>query len=160
MKYENSNAIEIFYYFKTRYINISGRRDQQPARSSYCTGRVKIFINVLHIHTQRKSIGNIGAMEREKIPVRNPRTGKEDYYITPPSQTRLAEECARIRKHQVAWAKAPISYRVEVLLRWANAIEANRKALADAECQDTGRRRLSHISINTFCRNQSVEQTR
>eukprot|EP00944_MAST-04C_sp_MAST-4C-sp1_P012471 g12471.t1 len=89
-------------------------------------------------------------MEREKIPVRNPRTGKEDYYITPPSQTRLAEECARIRKHQVAWAKAPISYRVEVLLRWANAIEANRKALADAECQDTGRRRLSHISINTF----------
>ena len=89
-------------------------------------------------------------MEREKIAVRNPRTGKEDYFITPPSKSQLAEECARLRKHQVAWAQAPISYRVEVLLKWANAIEANKSALIDAEIQDTGRRRLSHISASMF----------
>ena len=80
----------------------------------------------IFIHNESQSV-TLGQW-REKIPVRNPRTGKEDYYIPPPTQTRLAEECARIRKHQVAWAKAPISYRVEVLLRWANAIEANRKS--------------------------------
>jgi acyl-CoA reductase-like NAD-dependent aldehyde dehydrogenase len=38
-----------------------------------------------------------------QLPVRNPRTGEIDMYITPPSLAEIAATCARLREKQDAW---------------------------------------------------------
>lgn len=78
------------------------------------------------------------------IPVTNPRTGEVDTHITPASTAEVAAECARLRAVQPAWAAAPVSHRAAVLCRWADAIEAARGLIGDAEAIDTGRLRVAH----------------
>jgi succinate-semialdehyde dehydrogenase / glutarate-semialdehyde dehydrogenase len=78
------------------------------------------------------------------LPVRNPRTGRVDYLVHPPTQAEIAEHCASLRMAQHAWTTAGMDHRVAVLRRWADAIVANAKAIGDAETVDTGRSRVSH----------------
>jgi succinate-semialdehyde dehydrogenase / glutarate-semialdehyde dehydrogenase len=80
----------------------------------------------------------------EPIPVLNPRTGRVDYTVQPPTEAALDAACRELRAAQAAWATQPLQGRIDVLRRWAGAIRRHAQAIGDAEEQDTGRRRLSH----------------
>lgn len=81
------------------------------------------------------------------IPVRNPRTGETDAWITPPTLSELDEIAARLRAAQSAWAAESIEARMERLKRWADAIEADQYAIAKALEADTGRRRVAMLEV-------------
>lgn len=85
----------------------------------------------------------VGAMTGAPIDVINPRTGQVDYRIYPPTGAQLADSCARLRTSQRAWSERGVEARAAALLRWAEAIERHRDAIAEAECRDTGRYRLA-----------------
>jgi succinate-semialdehyde dehydrogenase / glutarate-semialdehyde dehydrogenase len=72
------------------------------------------------------------------LPVTNPYTGEVDYEITPPTAEELAELCDSLRAAQVKWAAAPLEHRAEVMLRWADELEAAYGRLSAADFTDTG----------------------
>ncbi|HWH25099.1 MAG TPA: aldehyde dehydrogenase family protein [Pseudolysinimonas sp.] len=76
------------------------------------------------------------------IPVRNPRTGLVDLTLQPPSAEELDEICARLRAGQLAWEKAGIEHRAEVMLRWADEMDKRSDEIIEAERVDTGRFRI------------------
>ena len=77
------------------------------------------------------------------LPVRNPRTGEVDYHITPPNAAELAAKAKAMRAAQADWAAAPIEHRCAVMMKWADEIAKNKKAIVAAESKDTGRYRIS-----------------
>lgn len=81
------------------------------------------------------------------IPVRNPRTGETDAWITPPTVEALDAIVARLRAAQAEWAKESIEARMERLKRWADAIETDQAAIAKALEADTGRRRVAMLEV-------------
>ncbi len=82
--------------------------------------------------------GTSGRPPGGKLPVRNPYTGEVDYEITPPAQEELTELCDSLRAAQVKWGAAPLEHRVEVMLRWADELEAAYGPLSAADFTDTG----------------------
>lgn len=87
-------------------------------------------------------------LTRSPLPVRNPRTGEIDTYITPASAEEVAATCARLRKAQGAWGRAPIAHRIEVLNRWADRLEAHKQALSAADSIDTGGGQISQVAAD------------
>ncbi|MGX6648535.1 aldehyde dehydrogenase family protein [Maricaulaceae bacterium MS644] len=81
------------------------------------------------------------------IQVRNPRTGRHDYQITPPSPAELDAMAARLRGAQAAWAALTIEDRMARLSVWADVIEAHLDAVAAALEIDTGRRRVARLEV-------------
>jgi succinate-semialdehyde dehydrogenase/glutarate-semialdehyde dehydrogenase len=79
------------------------------------------------------------------IPVRNPRTGEIDYWITPP---KLSEECDRLRSAQPTWAES-LEQRISALQQWKQAIQNHREALLAALVADTGRLGVSVLEIDS-----------
>jgi len=77
------------------------------------------------------------------LPVRNPRTGEIDLHITPPTGAEIKAICDRLRAAQRVWARRPLAERVKAMSAWANEIQKNHMAIAEADCQDTG---YSHTS--------------
>ena len=86
----------------------------------------------------------------EKIEVRNPRTGKIDYWITPPTGDRLAEICTRLRKAQVAWQQSGLEKRIEAMQQWKKALLSHKDELTEALVADTGRLSESIIEVDSF----------
>lgn len=78
------------------------------------------------------------------LPVRNPRSGENDYAIVPPSAEELHAIATDLRRAQSAWATSPLERRLAVMRRWADSIERHAQAIGDAEAIDTARHRLSH----------------
>ncbi|MFE9601299.1 aldehyde dehydrogenase family protein [Streptomyces hokutonensis] len=78
------------------------------------------------------------------MPVTNPRTGRVDHLLRPPTPDEVARLCAGLRTAQPAWTAVGIDHRAAVLRRWADAIEANATVIGDAEMTDTGRSRVAH----------------
>jgi succinate-semialdehyde dehydrogenase/glutarate-semialdehyde dehydrogenase len=76
--------------------------------------------------------------EPRVLPVRNPYTGEVDYAITPPTPRELAATCASLRKAQASWAAAGLERRTEVMLRWADELDAAYGPLSAADLADTG----------------------
>ena len=70
-------------------------------------------------------------MARE-IPVRNPRTGENDYAIRAPDEAELAEIAAAMRAAQPAWQALGAAGRAEILNKWAEALLAEPDAVLDA----------------------------
>ena len=83
---------------------------------------------------------------RKPLPVRNPRTGEIDMYITPPSSEEIAATCARLRKAQEAWGRAPLDHRIGVMKKWADRLQAHRAALIEADSVDTGYGQISRVA--------------
>jgi succinate-semialdehyde dehydrogenase / glutarate-semialdehyde dehydrogenase len=75
---------------------------------------------------------------RVSLPVTNPYTGEVDYQITAPAPGELTQLCDSLRAAQVKWAAAPLEHRVEVMLRWADELDAAYGALSAADFTDTG----------------------
>ncbi|MEQ8432643.1 MAG: aldehyde dehydrogenase family protein [Oceanicaulis sp.] len=81
------------------------------------------------------------------IQVRNPRTGRHDYQITPPTPAELDAIAIRLRAAQVGWAALTMEERMAKLSVWADAIEADLDAVAAALEIDTGRRRVARLEV-------------
>lgn len=79
--------------------------------------------------------------------VRNPRTGEEDYEITPASSDDIAREATRLRAAQPGWLALGAEGRAAVLIRWADAIEAAMPALVERLSVDTGRVGIAKIEV-------------
>lgn len=84
------------------------------------------------------------------IQVRNPRTGKFDYTIAPPSNTLLEQQCLRLRQAQVHWQKIGIEGRIQALQQWKQGIISQRDRLTAALVNDTGRLSISVLEIDSF----------
>ena len=85
-----------------------------------------------------------------QIKVRNPRTGKIDYWITPPAGDQLAEICSRSREAQVEWQQSTIESRIEAMQGWKQAVLSSKDELTDALVADTGRLSESIVEIESF----------
>jgi acyl-CoA reductase-like NAD-dependent aldehyde dehydrogenase len=82
-----------------------------------------------------------------KIKVRNPRTGAIDYFITPPTEAEITEQCHNLRQAQVDW-QLDINQRIEVLQTWKQALLSEKDVLVKALVVDTGRIRESVMEID------------
>ena len=81
------------------------------------------------------------------IPVRNPRTGEIDYHIEAASGDDIAAAAMRLRASQPAWAALGAQARAAVLLRWADALQANMAGIVGQLSIDTGRLAIAHIEL-------------
>ncbi|NEQ66811.1 MAG: aldehyde dehydrogenase family protein [Symploca sp. SIO2D2] len=71
--------------------------------------------------------------------VRNPRTGKFDYEITPPTPEQLAEQCTNLRKAQINWQQSGLASRIEAMQAWKQALLSQKEEIVQALVSDTGR---------------------
>lgn len=86
----------------------------------------------------------------DKIAVRNPRTGKIDYWIAPPTGDRLTEMCSGLRFSQVDWQQGGLAKRIEALQLWKQAVLSQKDELINALVTDTGRLSESVIEVDSF----------
>lgn len=83
----------------------------------------------------------------------NPRTGQADYVFAPATLDEVAQKAADLRSAQPAWLSSGLKARTEALLKWADAIEANRLDVITALSIDTGRWFLSETEVDGAVRN-------
>ncbi len=81
------------------------------------------------------------------IPVRNPRTGAVDYEIEAATADEIAATAARLRSSQPAWLALGADGRAAVLLRWAEAMQANMAGIIHQLSIDTGRVAIANIEL-------------
>jgi succinate-semialdehyde dehydrogenase / glutarate-semialdehyde dehydrogenase len=86
----------------------------------------------------------------QQINIRNPRTGKIDYQITPPTSEQLTEKSTRLRQAQINWQQQGLSHRIETLQQWKQAILSQKDRLKQALITDTGRLSVSILEIDSF----------
>ena len=85
-----------------------------------------------------------------KIEVRNPRNGKVDYWITPPTSEQLAAQCQQLREAQINWQQGGLEQRIEALQEWKQALLAQKDEITQALVADTGRLSVSVLEIDSF----------
>jgi acyl-CoA reductase-like NAD-dependent aldehyde dehydrogenase len=85
-----------------------------------------------------------------QISVRNPRSGKVDYWITPPTPEQLAAECTRLREAQIDWQQGGLERRIEAMQAWKQAILSHKDELTKALVADTGRGSVSGLEFDSF----------
>ncbi len=81
------------------------------------------------------------------IPVRNPRSGEIDYHIEAASSDEIAKIALRLRANQPGWLALGTKGRAEVLLRWADALQANMAGIVRQLSVDTGRVAIANIEL-------------
>jgi succinate-semialdehyde dehydrogenase / glutarate-semialdehyde dehydrogenase len=84
------------------------------------------------------------------IQVRNPRTGKLDHAIAPPSGDLLKEQSIGLRQAQMHWQQIGVAGRIEALQLWKQAVLSQRDRLTEALVNDTGRLSISVLEIDAF----------
>ena len=81
------------------------------------------------------------------IPVRNPRTGEIDYQIEAATAQEIGATARRLRAHQPAWLALGAEGRAAVLLRWADALQANIAGIVGQLSVDTGRVAIANVEL-------------
>jgi succinate-semialdehyde dehydrogenase / glutarate-semialdehyde dehydrogenase len=81
--------------------------------------------------------------------VRNPRNGLYDYAFPIATPTQIAEFSTKLRAQSHVWGEMTPKARADVLLRWADAMKAERQSLIDALIHDTGRARESVLEVDS-----------
>jgi succinate-semialdehyde dehydrogenase/glutarate-semialdehyde dehydrogenase len=87
--------------------------------------------------------------------VRDPRTGRVERLLTPPTDDELAATAARLRTAQPAWEARGPRGRAAVLRAWADVLDKHTDALVDALVRDTGRiheSRMEAVQIPAMAR--------
>lgn len=79
--------------------------------------------------------------------IRNPRSGKFDYEISPPDDEELENICKKARQAQSEWNLIGIDKRCQILSTLADLIERNAHYIASALVDDTGRKKISFIEV-------------
>ncbi len=82
------------------------------------------------------------------IPVRNPRTGEDDYSIEPLDRAAVDRIAIDLRARQAAWAARTADTRGAMLQQLAAAIRRDASAIGAALTIDTGRRAISMIEVD------------
>lgn len=82
------------------------------------------------------------------LTVVNPRTGRAEQSLTPPTGAELVELAARLRDGQPAWEALGPDGRAKILLGWRDRIAAHRGELERALIADTGRRPESVLEVD------------
>ncbi len=85
-----------------------------------------------------------------KVSVRNPRSGKVDYWITPPTPEQLAKQCTCLREAQIDWQQGGLEQRIEAIQAWKQALLSQRDELTKALVTDTGRWSVSVLEIDSL----------
>jgi acyl-CoA reductase-like NAD-dependent aldehyde dehydrogenase len=85
----------------------------------------------------------------QQLTARNPRTGAHDHAFAAMDGADVASLANDLRVGQPAWAALGFQGRGEVLVRFAEALEARREALGVALEEDTGRRRIARLEIDS-----------
>ena len=75
----------------------------------------------------------------EILKVRNPRTGKVDYSIQPPTPAQLADLCDRLRSSQTDWQQSGLEKRIEAMQEWKQILLSHKDELINTLVTDTGR---------------------
>ncbi|MGK7917002.1 MAG: aldehyde dehydrogenase family protein [Prochloraceae cyanobacterium] len=75
----------------------------------------------------------------EILKVRNPRTGKVDYSIKPPTSAQLADLCDRLRSSQIHWQQSGLEKRIEAMQEWKQILLSHKDELINTLVTDTGR---------------------
>jgi acyl-CoA reductase-like NAD-dependent aldehyde dehydrogenase len=86
------------------------------------------------------------------MPVRNPRTGQNDYAIDPAGPAQVQAIACKLREAQPIWAALAPEARADALLALADAIEARRGPIGDALTIDTGRGAISRVEVESVIR--------
>ena len=81
------------------------------------------------------------------IQIRNPRTGANDYTITPFDRERLEARCSQLRSGQAGWIALGVEGRTKAMLALCDAVDRNYDAILEALCVDTGRHEMSVAEI-------------
>ena len=84
-----------------------------------------------------------------QLQIRNPRTGKIDYFITPLTTEKIATKCINLRTAQIEWQNLGIQKRIEVIQEWKKVIFSHQEKLTKALLNDTGRLIESKIEIDS-----------
>jgi succinate-semialdehyde dehydrogenase/glutarate-semialdehyde dehydrogenase len=84
------------------------------------------------------------------IQIRNPRTGKLDYEIVPPSENLLKQKCLHLRQAQINWQQIGVEGRIKALQQLKQAILSQRVNLTEALVKDTGRLSISVLEVDSF----------
>ncbi|MFN3607615.1 MAG: aldehyde dehydrogenase family protein [Hyphomonas sp.] len=87
-------------------------------------------------------------MTTRTLPVRNPRTGVNDFEITAAGPEEIAATASRLRAAQREWAARSLQERGAALLRLADTLLAHRAAITGALEIDTGRRRIAGMELD------------
>lgn len=87
-----------------------------------------------------------------RIPIRNPRTGLNDYELSSPSGAELTTIAHRLRDAQGEWEARSIEKRSEALCAWRDALSVRREALIEALTLDTGRYTESVLEVELILR--------
>ncbi len=82
-------------------------------------------------------------------PVRNPRTGENDYVIEPFGREDVEREHAHVAANQPAWA-TDLDLRIATLEAWKAEIIKAKGDIAEALTLDTGRRALSYAEVDVI----------
>ena len=85
-------------------------------------------------------------MNRE-MPVRNPRTGLDDYMIYPLAESGVAELTENLRQAQESWFSTGLTHRCEVVKAWAPALLADPDSVVNSLATDTGRYLVSVVEV-------------
>ena len=80
---------------------------------------------------------------------RNPRTGKSDYRYSIPDRATIANDIEHLRRLNPRWSNTSIEERGERLKKFAKSIDNHFDSISDALEQDTGRRKISQLEINS-----------
>jgi succinate-semialdehyde dehydrogenase/glutarate-semialdehyde dehydrogenase len=81
------------------------------------------------------------------LQVRNPRTGKTDYVITPCERDQLESRCRELRAAQPEWRALGVEGRAKAMLALCDAVDRQYEAILEALCVDTGRYEMSVAEI-------------
>lgn len=83
-----------------------------------------------------------------RIDVRNPRTGAIDFSFEAADEAAVAAEARRLREGQKGWEALGLDGRIHVMLRWCDALERHRAAIAAADAEDTGQGQVSRMCVD------------
>ncbi len=79
------------------------------------------------------------------IPVVNPRTGQVDFLFDTLTESELTALCEGLRRGQRDWGAASLDHRIDVMLTWADQLEAHQNSIAEADSLDTGGADISRL---------------
>lgn len=84
------------------------------------------------------------------IPVRNPRTGDDDYELEAVDPADVPAIAVRLRAGQAAWQAMGVAGRAAVMTRWAEVVADHAPQIIDALIADTGRYTISRNEVNSI----------
>ena len=79
--------------------------------------------------------------------VRNPRTGKADYFFSLPKAEEIKAKSEILRTNQAKWAAMDIDARINALQQWKAAAQHRQAELVTALSTDTGRKGESLLEV-------------